>query len=273
MEPTQERSAPRPATAARIYDYLLGGVHNFPADRDVAEKVIEGVPFAREAARANRAFLGRLVRYLAAQGVDQFIDIGSGIPTQGNVHEILREVRPEARVVYVDIDPLAVAESLDLLEGNPRATAVRGDLRDPGPILTHSELLRVLDLDQPVGLLLIAVLHFVPDDAQAYGAVERLRRELAPGSYLGISHGATETAPDDVQQTSAGHAYNQRTTTGSAKPRNREEFAAFFGDWELVEPGIAWLSDWRPDPTRSPDDPRSSTGWAAAARKPASSSN
>jgi hypothetical protein len=259
----------KPATAARIYDYLLGGVHNFPADRKVAEKVIEGVPFAREAALANRAFLGRLVRYLAAEGVDQFIDIGSGIPTQGNVHEILRKVRPEARVVYVDVDPLAVAESLDLLEGDPRATAVRGDLRDPGPILAHPEVNRLLHLDRPVGLLLCAVLHFIADDAQAYGAVEQLRRELAPGSYLGISHGATETAPDDVQQTSAGRAYNQRTMTGSAKPRDRGEFARFFGDWELVEPGIVWLSDWRPDPTASPEDPRSSVGWVAAARKPA----
>jgi hypothetical protein len=268
MDPPQERSAAKPATAARIYDYLLGGIHNFPADREVAEKVIEGVPFAREAARANRAFLGRLVRCLAAEGVDQYIDIGSGIPTQGNVHEILREVRPDARVVYVDIDPLAVAESLDLLEGDPRATAVRGDLRDPGPILAHPEVRRRLDFGRPVGLLLIAVLHFVPDDAQAYGAVEQLRREVAPRSYLAISHGATETAPDDVQQTSAGRAYNQRTMTGSAKPRGREEFARFFGDWEFVDPGIAWLSDWRPDPTRSADDPRSSAGWAAVARKP-----
>jgi hypothetical protein len=270
MELAPERSAAKPATAARIYDYLLGGVHNFPADRDVAEKVIAGVPFAREAARANRAFLGRLVRYLAADGIDQFIDIGSGIPTQGNVHEILREVRPEARVVYADIDPLAVAESLDLLESNPLATAVRGDLREPGPILAHPEVNRLLDLGRPVGLLLIAVLHFVADDDQAYSAVDQLRRGLAPGSYLGISHGASETAPDDVQDTSAGRAYNQRTMTGTAKPRNRDEVARFFGDWELVDPGIVWLSDWRPDPAPSPDDPRSSAGWVATARKPVS---
>ena len=262
-----EPYAAKPATAARIYDYLLGGVHNFPADREVAEKVIAGMPNARTAARANRAFLGRAVRYLAAQGVDQYIDIGAGIPTQGNVHEILREVRPQARVVYVDIDPLAVAESMDLLAGDERATAVHGDLRDPGPILEHPEVRRLLDLDQPVGLLLVAVLHFVPDDAVAHGAVELLRQALAPGSYLAASHGATERAPTDAYP-SMERAYDQRTMTGSAKARDRAEFAQFFADWELVDPGIVWLSEWRPDPADQSDDPTVSGGWAAVARKP-----
>src|SRR5215831_3063367 len=126
MDAAPERSVARPATAARVYDYLLGGVHNFPADREVAQKLIAGMPVAPIAARANRAFLGRAVRYLAGQGIDQYLDIGSGIPTEGNVHEILRRVRPQARVVYVDIDPLAVAESLDLLEGEPNTAAICG---------------------------------------------------------------------------------------------------------------------------------------------------
>ena len=270
QEPTaQEQPQARPATAARIYDYLLGGVHNFPADRDVAEKVIAGMPNARSAARANRAFLGRAVRYLAGQGIDQFIDIGSGIPTQGNVHEILNEVRPQARVVYVDIDPLAVAESLDLLAGDDRATAVRGDLRDPGPILAHPGVRRVIDLDEPVGLLLVAVLHFVPDDAQAYGAVEHLTRAVAPGSYFVASHGATEGSPVDAQATSMGRAYDQRTMTGSARPRDRSEFERFFTGWDVVEPGVVWLSQWHPDPDGGavPSDPMVSGGWAGVGRK------
>jgi SAM-dependent methyltransferase len=207
------------------------------------------------------------VRYLAAQGVDQYIDIGAGIPTQGNVHEILREVRPHARVAYVDIDPLAVAEGMDLLAGDERATAVRGDLRDPGPILEHPEVRRLLDLDQAVGLLLVAVLHFVPDDAVAHGAVELLRRALAPGSYLAASHGATERAPTDAYP-SMERAYDQRTMTGSAKSRDRAEFARFFADWEMVDPGIVWLSEWRPDRGAPSDDPAVSGGWAAVARKP-----
>jgi hypothetical protein len=267
MDSPEQPSTAKPATAARIYDYLLGGVHNFPADREVAQKVIEGLPFVREAARANRAFLARAVRYLADQGIDQYLDIGSGVPTQGNVHEIVHRVRPEARVVYVDVDPLAVAESLELLGGDPRAMAVRGDLRDPGAILAHGEVNRLLDFGEPVGLLLIAVLHFVADDEQAYGAVDHLLRDLVPGSHVVASHGATETAPSDTQ--TIGRTYDRQTMTGTAKPRDRTEFGRFFGDWDMVDPGIVWLSEWRPDPDDAPADPMSNVGWAAVARKPA----
>jgi S-adenosyl methyltransferase len=268
MDSAEERSAAKAATAARIYDYLLGGVHNFPADREVAQEVVAQMPYVRAAARANRAFLGRVVRHLAAQGIDQFIDIGSGIPTVGNVHEIAHRVRPDARVAYADIDPLAVAESLDLLNGDERATAVCGDLRDPQRILAHPELNRLLDLDQPVGLLLIAVLHFVADDAQAYEAVEQFRQALAPGSFLAVSHGATEGAPKDSRM-SLGRAYGQLTSTGSAKPRNRAEFARFFTGWDLVDPGVVWLSEWRPDPHEGEfaDDPTKSVGWAGVGRR------
>ena len=266
-----EPSTARPSTAARIYDYLLGGVHNFQADREVAQKVIDALPHVREGARANRAFLGRAVRYLAEQGIDQFIDVGSGIPTQGNVHEIAHAVRPQARVVYVDIDPLAVAESLDLLAGDDRATAVRADLREPDALLAHPELRRKVDLDRPVGLLLFAVLHFVPDDDVAYGVVERLQRELVPGSYFAASHGATETLLPEEQAASMGRAYDRRTMTGSGKPRTREEFARFFAGWDLVEPGLVWLPQWRPDekvPAEMVADPTISGVWAGVATKP-----
>ncbi|MGE5155886.1 MAG: SAM-dependent methyltransferase, partial [Betaproteobacteria bacterium] len=268
MSSVTEPSRAKPATAARIYDYLLDGVHNFPADREVAQKVIAALPHVREAAQANRAFLGRAVRYLAEQGIDQFIDIGSGLPTQGNVHEIAHAVRPEARVVYVDIDPLAVAESLDLLAQDDRATAVRGDLREPEAILAHPEVRRVLDLNRPVGLLLFAVLHFVIDDDLAYGVVERVARELVSGSYLAASHGATETPLPPEQAESMERAYDQRTTTGSGKPRTREEFARFFAGWDVVEPGLVWVPQWRPDgqvPAEMVADPTISGCWAGVA--------
>jgi len=271
MSTAAEPSAARPATAARIYDYLLGGVNNFPADREVAQKVIDGLPNVREAARANRAFLGRAVRYMAEHGIDQFIDIGSGIPTLSNVHEVAHAVRPDARVVYVDIDPLAVAESLDLLAADDRATAVRGDLRDPGAILAHEKVRGLLDFDRPMGMLLFAVLHFVPDDAQAHAAVDRLVTELAPGSYMAASHGATEMLPPQAQAAAMERAYDQRTMTGLAKPRSRDEFARFFGDWELVEPGLVWVPEWRPDasvPAEQIADPKISGAWAAVAKKP-----
>jgi hypothetical protein len=268
MDATPDIPAARPATAARIYDYLLGGVHNFEADRAVAQKVIAGMPHVREAARANRAFLGRAVRYLAQQGIDQFIDIGSGMPTQGNVHEIIAEVRSKATVVYVDIDPLAVAESLDVLAGNDRAIALRGDLRHPEPILAHPELHRLVDLSRPVGLLLAAVLHFVPDDDLAYRVVEWLAGALVPGSYLVISHGATEASPVQARP-SLDQAYDRQTTTGSAKPRDHAECERLFTGWDLVEPGIVWLSQWRPDPdSEVAADPMVSGGWAGVARKP-----
>jgi hypothetical protein len=271
MSSATEPSTARPATAARIYDYLLDGVHNFPADREVAQKVIAALPHVREAAQANRAFLGRAVRFLAEQGIDQFIDIGSGLPTQGNVHEIAHAVRPDARVVYVDIDPLAVAESLDLLARDDRATSVRGDLREPDAILAHPEVRRVLDLGRPVGLLLFAVLHFVPDDDLAYGVVERLAREVVPGSYFAASHGATETLLPPEQAQSMERAYDQRTTTGSGKPRTREEFARFFAGWDVVEPGLVWVPQWRPDervPAEMVADPTISGCWAGVASKP-----
>jgi len=187
------------------------------------------------------------------------------------VHEIVHAVRPEARVVYVDVDPLAVAESLDLLSGDDRATAVCGDLRDPGGILAHEQVGDLLDFGRPIGLLLFAVLHFVPDDALAYGSVERLAGQLAPGSYLAASHGATETLPPQALAAPIERAYDQRTMTGSAKPRTREEFARFFGDWELAEPGLVWVAEWRPDalvPAEHAADPTLSGGWAGVAKKP-----
>jgi hypothetical protein len=268
----------KPATAARIYDYILGGIHNFPADQEAARELIRQFPFVPAASRANRAFLGRAVRTLAAAGVRQFLDIGSGIPTVGNVHEIAQEVAPDARVAYVDLDPVAVAESLELLEGNDQTLAVRGDLRDPQSILDHPAVGRLLDLDEPVGLLVVAVLHFVPDPSQAYGAVGKLVGALAPGSHLVVSHAAAETYLPETEHSHitastdelkvADRIYTGKTTTPGML-RTRAEVTGFFDGLDLLDPGVVWLQEWRPDEsTELADDPRANGSWAGVARKP-----
>lgn len=259
----------KPATAARMYDYYLGGIHNFPADREAAERVMEQFPAFPVIARANRAFLGRAVRYLIDAGVRQFLDVGSGIPTEGNVHEIAQRAAPGARVVYVDTDPVAVAESLELLEHNESAIAIRGDLRNPGAILDHPQLAKLLDFDEPIGLLLAAVLHFMSDDDEAYDCVGQLVDALPKGSYLVISAAAAESfAPAGKQTQAVIDVYRQRTTT-SAASRTHDEIERFFDGLELVEPGLVWLHQW-PDPSvpsEFDDDPARSGEWAGVGLK------
>jgi SAM-dependent methyltransferase len=233
---------------ARIYDYLLGGSHNFPADQEAAGEFLARWPDARETMRANRAFLGRAVRYLAAQaGVRQFLDIGSGIPTMGNVHEIAQQAAPGARVVYVDNEEVAVLHSRAILAGNDNATAVQADLRRPAQILGSPQLWDLLDLSQPVALLLVAVLHFFPDSGQPTALVAELRDALAPGSYVVISHGTTDGQAPHVAE-AMGH-YNQ--TTAAFQPRSRAEVTAFFDGLEMVDPGLVPVPLWRPDPPES----------------------
>jgi hypothetical protein len=259
----------KPATSARMYDYYLGGIHNFPADQEAARKVVEKFPFIPAVARANRAFLRRAVRHLAEAGVRQFLDIGSGIPTEGNVHEIAQEVAPDTRVVYVDIDPVAVAESLEILEGNERATALRADMRSPETILDHQRVRRLLDFDQPIGLLLAAVLHFVPDDTQAYGSVTQLVAALPPGSYLVVSHTATETFRPISQQVTTEDVYRRQTATPGTV-RSRSEVERFFTGVEMLDPGVVWVREWRPDtdePAELPDGPPQGGVWAGVGRK------
>jgi hypothetical protein len=264
MDDRSNGTEQKPATAARIYDYILGGLHNFPADREAAKTAIAQFPLAPARARANRALLRRMVRYLADAGVRQFLDIGSGIPTEGNVHEIA----PEARVVYVDIDPVAVAESLEILEGNEGATAIHGDLRRPRAILDHPQARHLLDFDQPVGLLMVAVLHFITDDDEAADAISQYLGAFPAGSYLAVSHGAPEAlelgaASKDSAKISQ-DIYKRQTRTPFTV-RTREQIARFFEGCELVEPGLVWMSQWRPDPDAPmdfADDPRNSGSWA-----------
>jgi hypothetical protein len=253
------------ATAARMYDYYLGGVHNFPADREAADAVIERFPFIPEAARANRAFVVNAVRHLSESGVRQFLDIGSGIPTVDNVHSVARRVHPDTRVAYVDIDPVAVAESMEILEGDARAVAVRGDVQQPREVIEHPEVRRLLDFDEPIGVILAAVLHFVPEHRIADDAVAQLIGSVAPGSHFLISHSATEsfalfTATEDV--------YQRRTSTPGTI-RTRPEVERLFTGLDLLEPGVVWAQEGRPGAAvHRVESPRLGGIWAGAGRKP-----
>lgn len=234
-------------SVARAYDYWLGGSHNFAVDREFARQAIAAVPDVRLIAQANRAFLHRAVRFMVDEGIRQFLDIGSGIPTVGNVHEIAQQAAAQSRVVYVDIDPVAVAHSEQILAGNERAAVIEQDLRDPAAILGHPTTRRLLDFDQPVGLLLASVLHAVPDRDDPHGVVRELAAVLAPGSLVAISHGSGDSRPQDVD---GGAGLTQRTTT-PLTVRTRAEVERFFTGLELVEPGLVWSPQWRPE---SPDD-------------------
>ena len=223
--------APNPA---RIYDYFLGGKDNFPADREVADQVLAIAPVARDVVEDNREFLRRVVEVLADAGIRQFIDLGSGLPTQGNVHEIAQEAAPGARVVYVDNDPMVVAHSRALLAGD-NTVAIEGDLRQPDKILEHPEVRELIDFGRPVALLLLAILHFVPDSEDPFGIVARYRDAVPAGSHLAISEMGTK-----VEQL-------YQLTTASLVTRTRAEVERFFDGLELLDPGVVEIQRWRPD--------------------------
>lgn len=245
---------PTKASVARIYDYFLGGSHNFSTDRDVARTLEAIEPRARMLTRANRAFLARATRHLAAEaGVRQFLDIGSGIPTQGNVHEIVQRVAPKSRVVYVDHDRVAVAHSTAILAGEQNAAVIQADLREPEEILRHPTTQRMIDFSRPVALLLVAVLHFIPDEQRPGDIVARLRDALAPGSHLVIAHGTHQDRPATVQ--AVAKVYRSAVTQAQAQSRSREEILRFFDGFELIEPGLVNGPLWRPDaPEDVPED-------------------
>jgi hypothetical protein len=227
-----------------MYDYYLGGRTNFQADREAVSRAIAAFPHAMSAARANRAFMDRSTRYLAARGLRQFLDIGTGIPTSPNLHEIAQAVTPAARVVYVDNDPIVLAHAQALLRGRPqgRTAYVQADVNDPGAILADPVLHETLDLDQPVALSVNAVLHFIPQDQRAYQILAALKDALTLGSALVLSHGTADFAGEQI--TRMQQAYH---AAGIAlKARTRAQVAAFFDGWELVEPGVTVTSRWRP---------------------------
>jgi SAM-dependent methyltransferase len=241
-------------SAARVYDYLLGGAHNFAADRAVGDLITARLPHARDIARSNRAFLRRAVVFTAAQGVTRFLDLGSGIPTVGNVHEIARHADPDARVVYVDYEDIAVAHSRLLLRGDERTDVVQADLTDPDAVLSAPEVARLLDTDEPVGLLMVAVHHFVPDHKDPAGLVARYRAALPRGGYVAISHLTADHDPEGMAEVTAAMAAGPDPMF--FRPYDR--VLALFDGLELVEPGVVDAPRWRaeygvadlPDPTR-----------------------
>jgi hypothetical protein len=253
------------ANVARVYDYWLGGSHNFLADQDVARAIAAVEPNVRIFARANREFLGRAVRFMTAAGIRQFLDIGSGIPTAGNVHEIAHQAAPGSRVAYVDIDPVAIAHSKAILAGNADATIIDGDLREPQKILDHASTRRLIDLSRPAGLLLMCVLHFITDAEDPWRIVATLRDALPSGSYLVLGHGTGDGSPTAVQ---AAKMYNRSVAT-QVHARSRAEILRFFDGFELVDPGLVYVPQWRPgSPAGKPDEPGNIWCLVGVGRKP-----
>jgi hypothetical protein len=237
---------------ARMYDYALGGKDNFAVDRELMEQLFAVVPYGPRPALENRAFLGRAVRFLADAGIRQFLDIGSGLPTVGNVHQVAHAIAPDARIVYVDYDPVAVAHSWALLAGTDKATAIQADMRRPDDILTNPGVTSLIDLTQPVAVLLVAMLHLLPDDQDPAAIVRRFREAMAPGSYLVLSHITSHEQPPEV-------VTNLRKVFEQARepmvPRSREQILSFLEGFELVDPGLVKAPDWRPDQPGPPRQP------------------
>jgi hypothetical protein len=232
------------AHSARMYDYYLGGTTNFPADREAVARVLTAFPQGLIAARANRGFMRRATAYLAEHGLRQFLDVGTGIPTQPNLHEVAQRHAPEARVVYVDNDPIVLAHAQALLISAPegRTAYIEADLSEPEAILKSPVLHETLDLTKPVVLSLNAVLHFVPDDDEAYRIIETFTSALPPGSALAISHGTGDFSP------TVENAIGVYRSVGTAtKLRTRAEVTRFFDGWDLTEPGVTLTHRWRPD--------------------------
>lgn len=237
-------------SAARVYDYYLGGFHNFPADRAMAKEAIGMWPELPVMMQANRAFLRRAIRYAVARGITQFLDIGSGIPTAGNTHEVAQQADSRCRVVYVDIDPIAVAHSRAILGDDPATVVLRGDLRRPEEILADEAVRGLLDLSRPVAVLLVALLHFVPDGDDPAGVIGRLAAALAPGSLLIVSHASSDGQPE----LAARHQQLYARTPTPMTMRTRDRIEALFRGFDLEEPGVVPIQQWRPDPA-SADTP------------------
>jgi len=250
--------------AARVYDYYLGGSHNFAVDREMAEQAIKLWPELPAIIHANRAFLRRVVRYLVGAGIRQFIDLGSGIPTVGNVHEVARQHAPDTRVIYVDIDSVAVAHARTLLAGDPCAAVVHRDLRRPQQVLADPELLSHIDFGRPVAVLMIAVLHFVSDSDDPAGIIAGYRDALAAGSFLAVSH-----ATDDGQRRKgAEHRDLYARTATPMTMRSHHQIARLLEGWELVDPGLVRMPLWRPDPNSPlPKHPDTFAGYAVLGLK------
>lgn len=258
--PLLDPSAPN---VARMYDYMLGGRENFQADRDAVESLLGVLPELRETVRDNRAFLCRVVRYLAGQGIGQFLDIGSGLPTQENVHEIAHRVNPHAKVAYVDSDPVVVSHGNALLAKSQQVTVVQADFRQAEALLGRPEIREHLDFAQPIAVLLNQILHFVPDEDDPAGIVAAFKKELCSGSYLVIGHVTGDHLPRDVHAKSLA-AYRK---ANDLWPRGKDEIHRFFDGFDLVEPGLVPEHAWRPRLGQAPER-LMPVNWAGVAVKP-----
>jgi hypothetical protein len=265
LPPEVNTSVPHPA---RMYDYLIGGKNHFAADRETAAEVLRRSPSARIAARENRSFLGRAVRYLTAEaGITQFLDIGTGLPTTSNVHDVAQAITPSARVVYVDNDPLVLAHARALLTSAPagRTAYIHADLRDPAAILSHPDTRALLDFGKPVALMLVAILHFTPDEYKPAEIIATLVDALPSGSYLVASHLTTE---HDPAATSAGQQ-TMREAGMDMQKRDSDVFASLaFSGLDLVPPGVVLVSEWRPAATGPRPQPSEVNCYGGVARKP-----
>jgi hypothetical protein len=253
------------AHPARVYDYWLGGKDNFAADRKAAEDVIAIRPDMRRDIRANREMLRRAVRYLAAKaGIRQFLDVGTGIPTSPNVHEVVQGLAPEARIVYVDNDPIVLWHARALLTSTPEGVTdyIDADLREPGNVLEQAA--RTLDFTKPIAVVVVGTLHLITDDEDPYGIVARLVTATVPGSYLLISHPAIDVEAETAARVQT--SYNQNVATTMTR-RTRDEVARFFDGLEILEPGIVQHHRWRPEPGANVDD-YEVPGWSVLGRKP-----
>ena len=257
--------------SARFWNYLLGGKDNYEIDREMAEQVRRIFPLIFDIARADRAFLGRAVRYLAGEaGIRQFLDIGTGLPTADNTHEVAQRAAPESRVVYVDNDPVVLLHARTLLTSTPPSVTdyIQADLREPDTILAGAAA--TLDFARPVAITLLGVLHFVGGD-EAYQIVDRLLGAVPPGSYLAVTHATLDPAFGGEAAVEANAAMNQMWNNSSPTPitpRSREQVARFFRGLQMVEPGLVSMSRWRPEPGSSQDEPAEVMGFGCVGRKP-----
>jgi hypothetical protein len=251
-------------SGARIYDYFLGGGHNFAVDRAFAEKQLKIMPEARQGAIINRAFLRRAVLFLIEQGIRQFLDLGSGIPTVGNVHEIAQQADPACRVVYVDFDPVAAAHSRLILAGNDRAVMLQADLTDVSSVFGAEETRSMVDFSQPIGILAVTIGHHLSPEQDPVGVFGAYRDAVVPGSYLVISHGTADFEPVKMGEV----IRIARDASMGFYPRTRDEVLDLLAGFELVEPGLTSVSQWRPDrETDIASDPAARLAYAAVGRK------
>ncbi len=253
---------PYKAADGRLYDYMLGGKDNFAADREFAERLVANAPESRWIARENRTFLERAVQFCAEQGVRQFIDLGSGLPTTDNVHQIARRVDRACRVVYVDKDPMAVAHAQALLADGIGVAAIKGDVRRPAEVLGHDDVRRLIDFSRPVAVLMAAILQTMTDGDDPAGIVAGFMDASAPGSHLVVSHATHDVVPEKAAR--ARDIYRGASIT--LVTRSKQEVGAFFAGLELVEPGLVFTVEWRSH--QEVDDPGRAGMYAGVARKP-----